>query len=457
MTFFLGCMSIHEKRVAANRHCLTCIPTKTTAEMKKDGTSACRAVICGGSGPSSRSEQESFLERLPSVLIPKVVLWLPMKVMVILGIAGYLGVSIWGIANLKQGLLLRNLVSESSYFHSYSTWEYDLFPSQFAISVYFPLNLDFTSKATDNEFTKLMSLVCGDRDIDCTNEINWYSAYKSSIFYSNTSLQSFCLSFRNFLEHNSLYKNDVILKGNCTILQSRVHVFSSNLKDSYSQGKLMLRLREIADKTFQGTFIYSPAFIFFEQYVAVLPNTLLTVGASIVGVFLVTCVFMSNPLVIMYVTISLAVLLSGLLGFLYIWELSLSAITMLHIIMSVGFSVDYSAHICHAYLVSEGETRNIRVNEAIVKSGGPIFNGALSSLIGIFTLAHSESYVFTSFFKIILLVICFGLGQALLFLPVLLSLVGPHRKPDIEKTVIFSPNDSGLDNNGFQNDINTHF
>jgi len=41
-------------------------------------------------------------------------------------------------------------------------------------------------------------------------------------------------------------------------------------------------------------------------------------------------------------------------------------------------------------------------------------------------LALSESYIFTSFFKIFILVVLFGLFYGTMFLPVLLSLIGPE-------------------------------
>lgn len=226
-------------------------------------------------------------------------------------------------------------------------------------------------------------------------------------------------------------------------------MITNDIKDSYMQGELMLRIRKLTESSNLGIFSFSPAFIYFEQYVAVLPNTLQTVGISVVAVLIVTSIFLSNALVILLVTLSMAFIMLGIFGFMHLWGLSLSSITMIHLIMSVGFSVDYTAHICHAFLTVDGENRNERVNEAIILSGGPIFNGAMSSLIGIIMLAFSESYVFTSFFKVMVLVILFGLGQAIFFLPVILSLIGPNKTPMQEKKTIFTKEMHAHVNTGF--------
>ena len=65
--------------------------------------------------------------------------------------------------------------------------------------------------------------------------------------------------------------------------------------------------------------------------------------------------------------------------------------------MSVGFYVDFSVHICHAFSVSRCDTDIME--KALNKAGCPVFNAALSSLVGIFMLAFSESYIFQSIWK----------------------------------------------------------
>lgn len=103
-----------------------------------------------------------------------------------------------------------------------------------------------------------------------------------------------------------------------------------------------------------------------------------------------------------------------------------SGISMIHLIMSVGFSVDFSAHICAAYLMSDARTRAERAEYAIVHASGPIFNGGMSSLVGVSMLLMSESYIFTTFFKIMSMVITAGAVHAVFFMPILLSYIGPE-------------------------------
>jgi predicted RND superfamily exporter protein len=56
---------------------------------------------------------------------------------------------------------------------------------------------------------------------------------------------------------------------------------------------------------------------------------------------------------------------------------------MASIAAPTGFSVDFSAHICHAYLSSSLRDKGSRVKEALELAGGPVINGSLSTILGL--------------------------------------------------------------------------
>jgi len=53
------------------------------------------------------------------------------------------------------------------------------------------------------------------------------------------------------------------------------------------------------------------------------------------------------------------------------------------------------------------------------------FQGAGSTILGVFGLAFAPSYLFVTFFKMIFLVISLGIIHGIVLLPVLLSFFGP--------------------------------
>ena len=64
-------------------------------------------------------------------------------------------------------------------------------------------------------------------------------------------------------------------------------------------------------------------------------------------------------------------------------------------------------HICHAFLTVSGSKKE-RAHAAMVDMGPAVLNGGVSTLIAFILLVSSDSHVFTSFFKIFLLVVLFG-------------------------------------------------
>lgn len=98
--------------------------------------------------------------------------------------------------------------------------------------------------------------------------------------------------------------------------------------------------------------------------------------------------------------------------------------------LAVGLSVDYAAHVAHAFLNNGGPTgeadREVRALTAVRHIGAAVAYGAGSTLLSQSMMAFSKAYVFRSFFKIFFMVITFGLWHGLVLLPVVLSTIGPR-------------------------------
>nr|XP_022333664.1 patched domain-containing protein 3-like isoform X2 [Crassostrea virginica] len=413
--FFLSpAICLNEKRTLAGRHYMLCC-LKLEAENDKKQKNPCMS----GKIPTERIDVESFLEKYPKTIAIKILSLLAGKISICILFLAYIAASIYGAVHLKQGLLLYNLVSESSYFHTYSTWDNDYFTTEPVIAMCIKDVQTYSLETTQSRISSIINRAKLDQGIDGSFEINWLNAYKQSPMYDNTSEVNFVNGVQTFLTNSPRFSNDIIFDSTKTkILSSKFYVKSLNIKSTEDQGSLMKRLREISDNAHPSCIFYTPAFIFFEQFVQILPSTLQTVGIALAVMLVVTFLFMPKPLVVCIVALTLVSIIIGIFGFMYYWDLTLSSITMIHLVMSVGFSVDFSVHICHAFLVSRCETDMI--GKALDKAGGPVFNAALSSLLGIFMLAFSESYIFQSFGKVMFLVIFFGLLHAAFFLPLLL-------------------------------------
>lgn len=99
--------------------------------------------------------------------------------------------------------------------------------------------------------------------------------------------------------------------------------------------------------------------------------------------------------------------------------------------LAIGLSVDYAAHIAHAFLHTESPKdndnapRTTRALIAVRHVGAAVAYGAGSTMFAVIMLGFSTSYVFIAFFRIFSLVILFGFWHGLIMLPVVLSIIGP--------------------------------
>lgn len=56
---------------------------------------------------------------------------------------------------------------------------------------------------------------------------------------------------------------------------------------------------------------------------------------------------------------------------------------MITIIMSIGFSVDYSAHITYGYVISQEKLPSDKIRSALGALGWPLTQGAISSILAV--------------------------------------------------------------------------
>lgn len=469
VTFYAACIAINERRVANNRHFLFCNRVKPKEDLVDEGKSTLNVFCCAGGPPTNREEAESFLDKLPRWLFPKVVLKLPIKIFIILLFAGYLAVGIYGSLNLKQGLRFTQLVAEDSYFYKYALLIEEEFPRQVPLSLVITDNYQYSDPKTKVSLDALIVGAKANEYVDSDFEANWLKTYTNSRYYNGSDERSFISELKRFLNDTQYdtFQNDVVINELGTkITASRIHLLSRDLEGSQEEGQLMIELREIVDTADIESFAYSPLFVLAEQYISILSQSLQNVGISLAAVFVITCIFMPHPVLIIFVSIAVTMIMVGVFGYMYFVDIALSAITMIHLILSVGFSIDFTAHICHGCMISNGKTRHARVKQAIDKTGAPVFHGAVSSMIGIIPLAAAQSYVFRAFATVMAFVLFFGVVHALLLLPVLLSWLGPGRLQITEKTVDKEINgvdshgatiSDGIKKNGFKGKVNNGY
>lgn len=163
---------------------------------------------------------------------------------------------------------------------------------------------------------------------------------------------------------------------------------------------------------------------------------------ALICVMATTAVLIAEPQTCFWILLCVLLTLLNVCGFMYFWGLTIDIVSCIGLELAVGLSVDYAAHVAHAFLNASTEDKKVQDRKtrtliAVKHIGAAVAYGAGSTLLALSMLAFSDAYVFRAFFKIFFLVIIFGLWHGLFLLPIVLSTIGPRslRTPNVRHSI----------------------
>ena len=135
------------------------------------------------------------------------------------------------------------------------------------------------------------------------------------------------------------------------IRASRIRSSYIVLNSPIEQVKAMDSLRETCSQIAIPSFPWTFEYITWEQNAVVSQEIYVNLALSLAAIFVLSFILIANWLSSLLVLGSVALTIADIIGIMYWWGLSLDSVTSVNLVLAVGFSVDYSAHIAHNFMV----------------------------------------------------------------------------------------------------------
>ncbi|KAF1755055.1 hypothetical protein GCK72_021623 [Caenorhabditis remanei] len=160
---------------------------------------------------------------------------------------------------------------------------------------------------------------------------------------------------------------------------------------------------------------------FVDQTVDMVDNIWNTVISEVICMGLTFLIFIPDVVSIFAAVFALFSVNFGVFGFLSLWGVGMDPVSTASLLMSIGFSVDISAHISYHYYQVDKPTARQKLEHVFTHIGWPTLQGGLSTMIAMSPIVIAPSYLGLVFLKTVVLVCTFGLIHGLIVLPVFLS------------------------------------
>ena len=109
---------------------------------------------------------------------------------------------------------------------------------------------------------------------------------------------------------------------------------------------------DISQRTGISVFPYAIHYVFFDQYAHIIAMTQEVLGLGLASVLFITALFLGSWRTGLIVTGVVALTVVNVMGVMGLWGISLNAISLVNLVISLGIAVEFCAHIARAFMGS---------------------------------------------------------------------------------------------------------
>ena len=463
ITFFAGCLALSGYTEEGDRSGVTLrhVPTEELTKYQQCLCLRTASYTIKKTQEEKRREEKERQDVLTGIL-GKAVRSTNVRISVLFLYFCYLAVCFYGICNVVVYFDKTKLIMYDSTMKKFVDVEDRLFRDKsFSISVIIRGDVNYTDEATLDRIETFLGRLEDSVYINEHLTKSWLKDFQTFTFLNSTDMvkqteEDFVTSVHKFYQEqsvNSPYRLDVAYNPNITrIVASRFLIQGQNIRDTKAEEHMVLELRSICNDVNSQpggmkVSVFNSYFPYTDQYLTIFDQSIQTILLTGVIVVAVSLILLPDTISAVSAMFSIISTLVGCLGLMSMWGIVLDGITLINLIMCIGFSVDFSAHFCYNY-IEHRHTPGVDQEEVVERTMlcvyKPVLQGALSTLLGVIGMLYAPSYSFIIFFKVMFIVICLGLFHSLVLVPLFfrfildLSKVADKRLSDIWHLGIFS-------------------
>ena len=239
------------------------------------------------------------------------------KCIVVIVSMSLLGLGIYGTTFVSQEFDRRDLAKDGSEYIKFLDTRDTYFKDNIKVDIILESGVNYSDPSTQQKILSLSEIVASNQyyrsNVDSwfTQFHNWYASEGAM-----TSTQNFIASLQQFLRTNTRFRSDIsFLEDNSTVESSRLHCYIKQTSSAVSLQNAMTSLRkDLSEKSDLPVFASAYEFIFFEQFVSTLPETIRNLVLAAVSILTVTSLFLVNPIVVILILLGFVSLIFELLG-----------------------------------------------------------------------------------------------------------------------------------------------
>ncbi|UYV62226.1 daf-6 [Cordylochernes scorpioides] len=438
VTFFAGAMALFGRLEERGHHCIV-LWSKVAPMEVTDGkvSTFTPPPNKNGAGKEEQIKQKTICEKFFEYYLGYYLCKPVVQVVVIVVFVAYLVLAAYGITLMKEDFNRKTFVRTDSYaFEAFDILDRHYLDYQYRYQVVLNETMDFSNPKVQQEVEDMHKRFEELPNMASSNLTkSWLRAYLKFLAeprmqdllngYNVSTKEGFIRGLHEVffrLPLGKLFKRDVLFNEDFTeILTTRYFFMVHRLAEEVDKKTLYQNILEVKKSLPFQVAVFHPRFPFFEKYSILKTNTLQSIGIAAVVLLVTVFIFHPNLACSLSVGLSVVSLMTGVMGFMSLWDIRLDTVISISLVLNLGLSVDYAAHVSYAYVTCKENDPKKRLIHSLQCTAIPILQSCLSTFVGISPFFFFPAYTFLGTCKNIFLLLVFAVFHSIFLLPIFLT------------------------------------